>query len=307
MNKPIVVTGSSGLIGSQIVASLLERGEQVLGIDPTPTSVKHDNLNTIEEDILRLDWTSLFKRDEPHSVIHCAAHPGGKSLVEPALNTQVNAFGSIRLFEAAAKTQTPVIYFSSSVAYGPQQGPLIPESTALNPGTIYGANKLACEGYLKIFQEAYNLPYTVVRPFSVYGPAQGGNTFKGIANIFLTQMLEGKDVVVKGALERVRGLVYVTDVAEATADITLARNHQAKAYNICHPESITVQEVINHLCAAMGKSPSDFNIQCEDALPGDNFFNYDDSRSLRNDFNFTFKVDHKEGLSQFVESRLKGM
>ena len=222
MNKKILVTGAAGLIGSQVVKELISRKYEVIAVDNFSYGHnENDNslVTWLKEDITKSNFANIFNKLKPTGVIHCAAHPGGKSLQEPVLDVEVNALGSMKLFYQAAIAKIPIVYLSSSAVYGPSELTRgLKENDELNPGTIYAACKVACENYLKILEKGYGLKWTILRLFATYGPGHKGSNFQGIVNIMLTQLLKGNKVVVKGSLQRVRGLIYVNDAACAIVD-----------------------------------------------------------------------------------------
>ena len=237
MSKKILVTGAAGLIGSQVVKELISRKYEVIAVDNFSYGHnENDNslVTWIKEDITKSNFENIFNELKPTGVIHCAAHPGGKSLQEPVLDVEVNILGSIKLFYQAALAKIPIVYLSSSAVYGPSKlTRALKENDELNPGTIYAACKVACENYLKILEKGYGLKWTILRLFATYGPGHKGSNFQGIVNIMLTQLLKGNKVVVKGSLQRVRGLIYVNDAACAIVDALeteKSRSHDASAF-----------------------------------------------------------------------------
>ena len=118
------------------------------------------------------------------AVVHAAAHPGGKSLREPIEDVRVNALGSMQIFHWCGKASSHVVFLSSSNVYGEQTENKTPETAALKPGTIYGACKVACEQWLRIFGQGLGLSWTVLRPFATYGPGYRPSLDQGIVNVF---------------------------------------------------------------------------------------------------------------------------
>jgi len=306
MNKKILVTGAAGLIGSQVVKELISRKYEVIAVDNFSYGHnENDNplVTWVEEDITKSNFENIFNELKPTGVIHCAAHPGGKSLQEPVLDVKVNILGSIKLFYQAAMAKIPIVYLSSSAVYGPSELTRgLKENDELNPGTIYAVCKVACENYLKILEKGYGLKWTVLRLFATYGPGHKGNTFQGIVNIMLTQLLNGNEVVVKGSLQRVRGLVHVTDAACAIIDALETEKSRSHIINISHEIPSTIENIIKIIIKHMGKE--DAKIIEEDGTVGDPMYNYADITKSKEILNFEPKYSLEDGLKELVDIKL---
>ena len=104
MSETILITGASGLIGAAVARAFIDSGYGVVGIDLAEAApFRDDNFQYVQHDIVDDGTAALLDEVGPGAVIHCAAHPGGKSLQEPVDNVRVNLTGSMRLFEWAAR------------------------------------------------------------------------------------------------------------------------------------------------------------------------------------------------------------
>ena len=130
--QTVLVTGAAGLIGSEVARKLLNRGTRVVAMDRDGIEMWSGSWEGLVWEQGELSDPNLEARLGHHHVdliLHCAAHPGGESLQEPALDVQINAHVAMRIFEFCAKANIPVIYLSSSVIYGDQpQGPISEEA-----------------------------------------------------------------------------------------------------------------------------------------------------------------------------------
>lgn len=308
MNEYVLVTGAAGLIGSQVCHNLLERNKKVLALDNFSigtTEIKNPNIIWSKTNLLSDELSDLFKKYTISGVIHCAAHPGGKSLAEPVEDVEVNALGSMKLFYQAALQKIPVVYLSSSAVYGPgHPDKPLKENDQVNPGTIYGACKIACENYLKILGEGYGLPWTVLRLFATYGAGHQANTFQGIVNVMMTQLMKGPKVVVKGSLARVRGLIYVKDAAKSIVDALYATEARGEIINIAHPEAATIKEIIETIIPLLSLDPKKVEIIEEAGTVGDPLYNYADCSKAQKLLKLKPHYSLKEGLSELVQMRL---
>ena len=238
------------------------------------------------------------------AIVHCAAHPGGKSLNEPALDVEVNLLGSMRLFEWCARSKIPVIYLSSSVVYADQPPGPISENTEVKPGTVYGVCKVACENFLKILGYGYGLEWTVLRLFATYGSGHKPSKTQGIVNIMLTQLLEGDQIIVKGSLQRSRDMLYVDDAADVIIKSIFSNKARGEIINGGTGDSVTIDFLIRSLCKVLGKNYNELNIQEEEGTIGDPFYNSADCTKAKKILGFTPKYSLIEGLERLVKKRL---
>lgn len=304
--RSVLVTGAAGLIGSAVVRLLLSKNVKVVACDDFSIGEwRGDNDHLTWEQLsvtspLLAERLGAYKFD---AVVHCAAHPGGRSLIEPALDVEVNALGSMRLFEWCAKSRTPVIYTSSTIVYGEQPPRPIPESTSLNPGTIYGVCKVACENFLRILGEGCGLKWTVLRLFATYGAGHRPSDHQGIVNIMLTQLLEGNRVIVKGPLVRVRDLIYVEDAAYAIYKSIFTPRAYGQIINVGTGIPITIHGLIETLSRSLGREMRDIEIIEKPGTLGDPFYSVADCSKARDILDFVPQYDLAKGLSEVISQR----
>lgn len=302
----MLVTGAAGLIGSAIARALLARGHRVLACDDfsigtwrgTEPGVVWEDL-----DVASPEAPTRLSRHAPDAVVHCAAHPGGRSNEEPAADVRVNALGSMQVFEWCARTGVPVVYLSSSAVYGEQPPAPIPETAPLRPGTIYAVCKVACEQFLQVLEARYGLPWTVLRVFATYGAGHRPGTAQGIVNVMLTQLLAGDRVVVRGSLDRVRDLVYVDDTASAVVACLFEPRARGLVLNLGTGRETTVRQLLTGLCAALGRPESQVRVEEEPGTPGDPLYSVADIAAARRLFGPVAHVPLEEGLARLVAAR----
>lgn len=302
----MLVTGAAGLIGSAVTRRLLTSGHAVIGCDDFSIGTwrdTYDHLTWDHVDVGAADAVERLARHAPDVVVHCAAHPGGRSFAEPSANVRVNTLGAMHVFEWCARRHIPLVYLSSSAVYGEQPPAPIAESAPLRPGTVYAVCKVACENLLRVLEAEYGLQWTVVRLFATYGAGHRPGTAQGIVNVMLTQLLAGNRVIVRGRLDRVRDLVYVDDAAEAIAACLFEPRARGRVLNIGTGRATRVSEVIAMLCELLGRSQSDLDVVQQEATTGDPFYSVADPESMRVTTGFTARVPLEEGLALLVAAR----
>lgn len=305
-SKSILVTGASGLIGYAVSRELLGRGYKVIGLDCNDSDFTEfsNSFEFINADISNCDVNEILSGKSIDGIIHCAAHPGGKSLKEPLIDVEVNITGSMKLFKWCYENNAEVVYLSSSAVYGNQPDAPIKEDVTTDPGTIYAICKVANERYLKTLGEGYGLNWKVVRLFATYGAGHKPNKFQGIVNIMLTQLMEGDRIIVKGSLDRVRGLIYVKDAATALVNVLESKEAQGEIINISQEEPHTIKGIIEEIARTLDKDLDSLEIVEEEGTVGDTFYNYPDCEKQKSILGFKPEFNLAAGLRELVNHRL---
>lgn len=305
----VLVTGAAGLIGSEVVRHLRRLGHSVVACDDLSLGTARfegDGIVWEECDVSEPGLSERLSRHRVDAVIHCAAHPGGRSLEEPSTDVRINALGSMQVFEWCARKRILVVYLSSSAVYGEQSASPIPETAVLRPATVYAVCKVACENYLGVLAAGYGLPWTALRLFATYGAGHRPNTYQGIVNVMLTQLLAGNALVVKGSLERVRDLLHVEDAAKAIVACLVNEQTRGQILNVGTGAGVTIHGLIAMLCEALGRRPGEVSITESAPTVGDPFYSVADTSRLRALTGFAPDHSLQASLSSLVQARLAG-
>ena len=218
-----LITGVAGFIGSSIARALLERGEQVRGIDNLSTG-KRENLQGMEKRVEfreadLLDLEAVRKACEGTAcVFHEAAIPSvPKSVKDPLGSNQANVDGTVNVLVAARDAGVKrVVYAASSSAYG--DTPTLPKHEGMVPNPIspYAVAKLASEYYMTSFYRCYGLETVSLRYFNIFGPRQDPSSpYSGVLAKFTTQMLRGEQPTIFGDGSQSRDFTYIDNAVEA--------------------------------------------------------------------------------------------
>lgn len=182
----ILVTGAAGFIGSHVAQRLLQRGDDVIGLDnfaPNYSRARkeanlkeyagHDRFTFVEADIRDAQaMRDLFEAQKFDRVMHLAAMGNVRYSVEHAPEyTMVNIGGTVNLLEAARLSGTRYFVFAStSSVYGNAPIPFVETEPVAQPLAPYPATKIACEVMAHTYHVAFGMKCTGLRFFNVYGP-----------------------------------------------------------------------------------------------------------------------------------------
>jgi nucleoside-diphosphate-sugar epimerase len=259
-NRPIIlVTGATGAVGPPVVAALLGAGFRIrtLSLDFPPKGMWPDDIETLWGDITDPDVvrSAMVKVD---SVIHMAAllH---RVDPPPELRKQyekVNVSGTDIVVKAAIHANVKrIVFFSTIAIYGHSEGGIFQEETSPRPQTFYAQTKLSAEQIVLGAKNFSGQPIgTVLRLGAVYGSKVKGNYLE-----LLKALANGRFIPIGHGRNR-RTLIYDKDVGRA---VVLAVSHPAAAgrvFNVTDGEFHTLNEIIESICAALGRKPPKFSI-----------------------------------------------
>jgi nucleoside-diphosphate-sugar epimerase len=252
-----LITGIAGFIGSSLARELVQRGEQVRGVDNFSTG-KRENLAQIlgqvefhEADLLDLDAMKSACAGVDY-VLHQAAIPSvPKSVLDPIGSHRANVDGTLNVLVAARDARVKrVIYAASSSVYG--DTPTLPKHERMTPGPIspYAVAKLASEHYMTSFYRCYGLETVALRYFNIFGPRQDPSSpYSGVIAKFITQMLAGRQPTIFGDGEQSRDFTYIDNAVEANLLACKAPAQQVagKVFNVATGRRVTLNETFKFL------------------------------------------------------------
>lgn len=155
----ILITGSSGMIGSCVVKDLLEKGYSIVGVDRRRGNFEHENVKQVVIDLADKNaLDKLFEKEKVDRCIHLAAlaHFAGENDLSFERFKFVNVTCAENVFEVCAKHNVPVLFISTVDAIGMVKGLITPD-TVLNPISNYGKSKAMAEGRLKEICKKWNI------------------------------------------------------------------------------------------------------------------------------------------------------
>lgn len=224
----ILVTGCAGFIGMHTSLKLLERGDDVIGIDNLnnyyDVSLKearlqrllgHANFRFQKLDVAdMLSMSEMFARERPSRVIHLAAQAGVRySISNPHVYADSNLTGFVNVLECCRQTGVEhLVYASSSSVYGGNQKlPFSEHDSVDHPVSLYAATKRANELMAHAYSHLFQLPTTGLRFFTVYGP--WGRPDMALF-LFAKAIFSGEAIDVYNNGQMVRDFTYIDDIVE---------------------------------------------------------------------------------------------
>jgi UDP-glucuronate 4-epimerase len=304
----VLVTGVAGFLGMHCAKRLLERGDEVVGIDNLSAyysvQLKKDRLKQLQgrfafEPLDIADGDSLskyFKNQKPELVLHLAAQAGVRySLENPAVYVQANLVGFANLLECCrAHPPRHLVFASSSSVYGANSKlPWSESDNVDHPVSLYAATKKANELLAHVYSHLYGLPATGLRYFTVYGP-WGRPDMSPM--LFARAIMEGKPIQVFNRGDMQRDFTYVDDAVEATLRV-LNKPMKYAIYNVGNHQPVGLLDYIAALERALGKKAK---LEMKPMQPGDVKATYADTLALQKAVGFAPSTPLDAGLERFA-------
>jgi UDP-glucuronate 4-epimerase len=325
----VLVTGTAGFIGNRLAQRLLERGDEVIGIDNLndyyDVSLKEARLALIQphsgftearisiED--RSAMEEIFAKHKPHRVVNLAAQAGVRySLINPHAYIESNILGFTNILEGCRHNGVEhLVYASSSSVYGANTNmPFSVHHNVDHPLSLYAASKKANELMAHTYSHLYNIPSTGLRFFTVYGP--WGRPDMALF-LFTKNILAGKPIDVFNYGKHRRDFTYIDDIVEGVIRVldkpaqpnpawsgdnpdSSSSKAPYRVYNIGNNQPVELMHYIEVLQDCLGKK-AELNLL--PLQPGDVPDTYADVTDLVNDVGYKPGTSVEEGIGNFVK------
>lgn len=321
----ILVTGAAGFIGFYLVKALLNKKEEVVGIDNLnnyyDVELKHnrlkllksheysDNFTFLKIDIKnREDVEKLFHDYNFDIVVNLAAQAGVRYSIEnPQAYVDSNLVGFINILEGCRHSNIKhLVYASSSSVYGMNvKQPFSTDDRVDFPISLYAATKKSNELMAHTYSHLYNIPTTGLRFFTVYGPM--GRPDMAYYK-FTKAIIEGKKIDVYNNGDMKRDFTYIDDIiegvirvidkvpAKTNSKISMASSPY-KIYNIGNNQPITLRRFISAIESSCGLKAKENLMPMQD---GDVPITFADVDDLTSDVGFKPNTSIELGISKFV-------
>ena len=252
-----LVTGVAGFIGSHLAETLLNQGHHVIGIDEFNDYYdrhqkqaniypfqQHPNFTLIQDSIHNLDWKTLLQNVEV--IYHQAAQAGVRGSWGQNFKdyTDRNLNATQIILEACrnAPHLQRLIFASSSSVYGNAETLPTTEQTAPQPVSPYGITKLAAEQLCQLYAQNFDVPVTILRYFTVYGPRQRPDM---AFHKFFKAVLEHQPITILGDGQQTRNYTYVADIISANLAATTSDLAIGKTINIGGNACVSLNTILD--------------------------------------------------------------
>ncbi len=329
MSMKVLVTGSAGFIGSALSLKLLERGDEVIGVDNlneyydvtlkqarlerTCAHGRFTDVRVSLED--QAAMTRVFSEHRPQRVVNLAAQAGVRySLQNPHAYVNANVLGFLNVLEGCRYHDVEhLVYASTSSVYGANtRMPFSVHDNVDHPVSLYAATKKANELMAHTYSHLYGLPSSGLRFFTVYGP--WGRPDMALFK-FTRNILAGEPIDVFNYGHHRRDFTYIDDIVEGIVRV-LDRNPTAdpawrsdspdpatssapyRLYNIGNNKPVELLHYIDVLEACLGRKAE------KNLLPlqkGDVPDTYADVEALIHDVDYRPDTSVEEGVGRFVQ------
>ncbi len=304
-----LVTGAAGFIGARTSQMLLEQGHTVVGIDNMNDAydprIKDYRLKNLQaqpgfkfhkHDISEKSAIDLFKNEKIDGVINLAARAGVRFSVDnPWVFVESNVMGTLNMLEVCRQFGCKkFILASTSSIYGENPPYPTPETASSSePMQPYAASKKGAEALVHSYHHLYDIDATIVRYFTVYGPA--GRPDLAIFR-FVKWVMEGEPIRINGDGNQSRGFTYVDDIARGT--IAALKPLGYEVINLGGHEVISINELVKLVEELTGKQAV---VQYGPPNLADMFTNQADVSKARDMLGWNPHVTLREGIGNLIE------
>lgn len=337
--KTILVTGSAGFIGSNLVKRLLKelKGANIIGFDNVndyyDVSLKEYRLNELagiksdnKYEFIRGNLADkkliekVFNKYRFDVVVNLAAQAGVRySIDHPDVYIESNIIGFYNILEACRYHEEVehLVYASSSSVYGGNKKvPFSTDDKVDNPVSLYAATKKSNELLAHAYSKLYNIPSTGLRFFTVYGPAgRPDMAYFGFTN----KLIKGETIQIFNYGNCMRDFTFVDDIVEGIIRVMEHAPEKKigeddlplpayEVYNIGNSNPENLLDFVQILSEELVRAkvlPADYDFDAHKKLvamqPGDVPVTFADTSALENDFGFRPHTSLREGLRRFAE------
>lgn len=325
----VLVTGSAGFIGSALSLRLLERGDEVIGIDNLndyydvelkqarlARTLDHAGYTDVRIDLENREGIAeLFDKHKPQGVVNLAAQAGVRYSIEnPLAYVDTNLLGFANVLEGCRHNGVEhLVYASSSSVYGSNTNmPFSVHDNVDHPVSLYAASKKANELMAHTYSHLYRIPTTGLRFFTVYGP--WGRPDMALFK-FTHNILAGKPIDVFNYGNHRRDFTYIDDIVEGVVRVldrvpepdpewsgdapdSASSTAPYRLYNIGNNQPVELMHYIEVLEACLGKQAEKNMLPLQ---PGDVPATYADVADLVRDVDYQPDMSIEQGIASFVD------
>jgi len=309
-HKKVLITGAAGFIGSSLTKILLEHSNFVILVDNFNDyySGKEEKLNAILKNYQRQKEYILIKENILNSklydkldrnldcIFHLAAQPGVRYSIKHASevsNTNIN--GTINLLEFAKNLDDlqRFVFASSSSIYGNPIYTPCDEDHPKNPISPYAISKLAAEIYTNYYFKQFEIPITILRFYTVYGP--NGRPDMAIAKFF-NHILQEEPISIYGTGEQLRDFTYISDIINGMILASEVKEAVGESFNLGYSNPISVNNLVDMIYDITNAQK---NVRYEEKRMGDVDITHSKIEKAKKILQYRPEINIQEGLNKY--------
>ena len=303
----ILLTGSSGFIGSHVLDLLVAFGHRVQTVDMLEERVHGvpytgAHVPRIVRRAADISYADVAACDV---LVHLAAQVGvADSMASPFRYLEQNGGDTMALLQTVEQAHrngvgpSRLVVASSMSVYG-DAGQLVDEDAPVNPASVYALSKYDQERLVLMYADALAVDALALRFFNVYGPRQAlNNPYTGVLANFAKRLLAGESPIVYEDGQQTRDFVYVEDVAEAVARAATS-GAPSGVYNICTGHATTIEGIARQLALALNRADL-MPLITHETRPGDVRHCTGSPRKAKRELGFSASVPLAAGLARYA-------
>jgi len=308
-NRPVLVTGAAGFIGSRLTEMLVQQGAQVRAFVRYTSRSELGLLRFLPPAILSDVQLIFGDLRDADAVEHASKgadlvyHLGALisipySYLHPVEVVQTNILGTLNVLQACRKFDCRLIHTSSSEVYGTALQVPIDESHPLQGQSPYSASKIGADKLVESYYRSFDVRAVTIRPFNTYGPGQSA---RAVIPAIITQALTEQTVFL-GNLDALRDFTYLDDTVDAFLKAGQTDAIDGETFNLGSGSEISIRELAALIFDLIGTHP-EVELDDERMRPALSEVQrlLADNRKARQALDWSPQVDLREGLTHTIE------
>jgi UDP-glucose 4-epimerase len=302
----ILITGSEGLIGKELVTRLLNSNHKLICVDlKKKNQVKNKNIFFLKKDLLKKkELLNSLKSKKIDLVIHLAAFLGVKKSERFEIEClETNIMGTRNLLDICKKLKIKrIIFSSSSEVYGNLYKRPMKEEDSLSPVSAYGISKVCCETYIKAYAKKKIIHYNIVRFFNIYGNNQKKDF---VISKFAKLIAKNREIKIFGSGNQIRSYCHVKDAVEGLIKI-IKKGKKNTIYNIGNNlEPVNLKTLVKFFEKLIKKKIKKMFIpfdKSDRSFQREVFFRIPNIEKIKKDTDYLPRIKLAEGLKQIINN-----